>query len=202
MPVSPKRRDVGVADVHAVRAPDVAGEPAEPLQVLDGRAAVELAAVVVLLDRLREVRVERQAEPARERGGLLHQPAGDRERRARRDRELDARARAGLVELPREPLGVREHSVQVLDQLVRRQPAVGLAEIHRAARRDDPDAELTGRLHLGLDEPLPPAREDVVVVEHRRATGQRELGEPGASGGVLGLGVDARPDRIELAQPA
>src|SRR6185369_16143548 len=66
---------VALGEVHAVRAPDVLREPAEPLQVLDGAAAVELEAVLLLLDGLGQVRVERQAEPAREPGGLLHQPA-------------------------------------------------------------------------------------------------------------------------------
>ena len=59
--------DVLVGEMHAVRAPDVVGEPAQPVEVLDRRAAVELAAVGVLLDGLREVRVQRQTEPARER---------------------------------------------------------------------------------------------------------------------------------------
>ena len=49
--------------------------------------------------------------------------------------------------------------------------------------------------------PVRPAREDVVVVEDGRAARQRELGEARARGGVLGLGVEPRPDRIELAQP-
>ena len=49
--------------------------------------------------------------------------------------------------------------------------------------------------------PVDAAREDVVVVEHGRAARQRELGEPGARGGVLHLGVDPRPDRVERAQP-
>ena len=100
-----------------------------------------------------------------------------------------------------EPLGVREHRVDVLDELVGREPAGGLAEVHRAPRGDDPHAELPRRLHLGLDEPGAPAREDVVVVEHGRAAGQRELGEPRARGGVLGLGVDPRPHGIQLAEP-
>ena len=50
-------------------------------------------------------------------------------------------------------------------------------------------------------EPGAAAREDVVVVEDGRAAGERELGEPGARGRVLRLGVDAGPDRIELAEP-
>src|SRR5919197_3741339 len=53
--------DVVVVEVHAVRAPHVLGEPAEPLEVLHGSAAVELAAVLLLLDGLGEVRVEREA---------------------------------------------------------------------------------------------------------------------------------------------
>ena len=186
-------------EVDAVRAPDVAGEPAEPLEVLDRRAAVELAAVRLLLDRLGEVRVQLQPEPARERGRLLHQPRRDRERRARRDRELHACAGRRASAASRSVSASTASSV--LDELVGRQAAVGLAEVHRAARGDDADAELARRLHLGLDEPGAPAREDVVVVEDRRAAGERELGEPGARGRVLRLRVDPRPDRVELAQP-
>ena len=62
-----ERRHVGVRQVNAVRAPDVVGDPADPLEVLDRRAVEELAAVRVLLDRLGEVRVQLQAEPAGER---------------------------------------------------------------------------------------------------------------------------------------
>ena len=77
-----------------------------------------------------------------------------------------------------EPLGLGEHGVELLDELVGWETAVETPEIHRAARCDDAHAELARRLHLGLDQPVPPPREDVVVVEHRRAAGQRELGEP------------------------
>ncbi len=61
--------------------------------------------------------------------------------------------------------------------------------------------ELARGLHLGLEDPLAPAREDVVVVEDGRAARERELGEPCARRGVLGLRVDPGPDGIELAQP-
>ena len=40
-----------------------------------------------------------------------------------------------------------------------------------------------------------------MVVEHGRAAGQRQLGEAGAGGGVLRLGVDPSPDWVELAEP-
>ena len=80
-------------------------------------------------------------------------------------------------------------------------PPSDIAEVHRPARGDEPDAELAGCLDLRLDEPGATAREDVVVVEDRGAARQRQLGQARARGGVLGLGVDPRPHRIELAQP-
>jgi len=40
-----------------------------------------------------------------------------------------------------------------------------------------------------------------VVVEDRRAPGERELGEPGAGRGVLHLVIDARPCGVERLEP-
>jgi len=196
-----KAGDVAGREVDAVCAPDIVGEPTEPLEVLDGAAAVELDAVRLLLHGLGEMRVERQAEAARELRRLLHQSTCDRERRAGRDGELHARTRAGLVHDRGETLGLGEHRVELLDELVGWKPAVGDAEIHRAARGDDADTELTRGLHLGLDQTVAPAGKDVVVVEHRRAAGERELCEAGARCRVFRLRVDPRPHRVELAQP-
>ena len=100
-----------------------------------------------------------------------------------------------------EPLRVGEHGVELFDERVRRQPALRLAEVHRAARGDDADAELARRAHLRLDEPARPARKHVVVVEDGRAARQRELGESGARRRVHRLLVDAGPDRIERLEP-
>ena len=50
--------DVGRRQVDAMRAPDVPGEPADALQVLDRAAAVGLAAELLLVERLGEVRVQ------------------------------------------------------------------------------------------------------------------------------------------------
>jgi hypothetical protein len=162
--------------VDAVGAPDVGCKPAKAFEVLDGRAAVELLAVGAFLGGLGEVGVERQPEATSERCGLLHQPRRHRERRARGDSDLDASLRARFVQRAGEPLGLGEDCVDLLDQLVWWQPAVRHAEIHRAAGRDEPQAELAGRLHLGLDQPVAATREDVVVVEDGRAAGERELG--------------------------
>ena len=141
--------------------------------------------------------MEPEAEPPGEHGGLLHQTSRDREGRARRDHELGHVA----VGERGQPLGVCEHIVDPLDQVVGREPAVGDAEIHRAARRDQTDAETGRGAQLGLDEALDAAREDVVVVEDGRAAGERELGKPGPRRGVEHLLVDPGPDRVERAKP-
>ena len=192
--------DLGVGEMDAVRAPDVVREPAELLEVLDGRAAEALAAERLLLHRLGEVRVELEPELAGECRRLGHQLARDRERGAGSDGDLDACPGTRLVERCKS-LRVLEDRVELLHDRVGRQTPVGHPEIHRAARGDEPDAELPRRLELRLDQALLTVREDVVVVEDRAATGERKLGEAGAGGRVLGLGVDARPRRIELDEP-
>ena len=166
--------DLGIGQVHAVRAPDVPVEPAERVEVLDRRAAVQLLAVRLLLDRLRQVRVQLQAEAPRELGRLRHQAAGDRERRAGRDRDLDSRARAGLVQLAGEALGVGEHGVDLLDELVGRQAAVGGAEVHRAAGGDDAGSRAPAP-------PAPPPRRAPSGRAGRRSGGRRRSCSPRAS---------------------
>src|SRR5207249_1627375 len=75
------------------------------------------------------------------------------------------------------------------------------AEIHRAARGDDPDTELACGPYLRLDQTGAAAREEVMVIEDRRAARERELGEPRPGCRVLGLLVERGPHRVELPQP-
>ena len=103
-----------------MRAPDVAREPAEPLEVLDWCAAVQLLAVGALLGGFGEVGVERKPKAACERCRLLHQPRRHRERRARRDGDLNTGTGAWLVQRTHEPLGLGQDGVDLLDQLVGR----------------------------------------------------------------------------------
>src|SRR5262245_9166077 len=144
------------------------------------------------------MRMQPQAELARELGGLAHQFLRHRERRARRDRDLDLCA----VCERRRRLGRREHVVSVLDDRVGRKAAVGFAQVPRAARRDDAHAELARRPDLRLEQSLPAGREEVVVVEDGRAAGKRQLGEAAARGRVLRLLVDPRPHRVQRLEPA
>ena len=130
-PVAAELCDVRVGEMDAMRAPDVRGRPAELLEVLDRRAAEQLAAVGVLLDRLRQMRVQPKPVAPGELGRLGHQLLRDGERRARRDCDLHHRACPRVVHRRREPLRVSEHVVEFLDDRVRRQATTRLAEVHR-----------------------------------------------------------------------
>ena len=105
-----------------------------------------------------------------------------------------------------------ENRVDVLHDVIGRQAALGLAEIHRAAGGVKADPDGTGRLDLGRQEvaasgPGRPAASrasrwiDIVVIHRGRAARQRQPAEPGGCGRVHGLGIDPRPHRVELHQP-
>jgi len=111
-----------LGEMDAVRAPDVLRKPPELLEVFDRRAAVELAAVRLLLGRLGEVRVQRNAEAAGKLRRLAHQLLRDRERRARSDSDVET--------VPGQALSLLEDRVEVLDERIRRQSAFRLAEVH------------------------------------------------------------------------
>jgi hypothetical protein len=98
-------------------------------------------------------------------------------------------------------LARRQDDVAVLDDLVGRQAAVGAPEVHRSAARVEAHAEPARRLDLDLEQVARARGEDVVVVGRRRAARARQRGEPGAGRRPLDVGVDVRPDRIELDQP-
>src|SRR6266511_1450155 len=190
-------RDLILREVHAVSAPDVPGEPAQLLDVLDGCAAEFLQRVLLLLGRLGEMRVQAEAEPARELCRFGHQLTGDREGGAGRHGDVDLCA----VREGSRLFGGGEGLVAFLDDPVRREAAVGFAEVHRAARGEDAHAELASGADLRLEQARRARWKHVVVVEDRRATGQRQFGEARARGCVLRLLVDPRPHRVERLQP-
>ena len=95
----------------------------------------------------------------------------------------------------------REDRVAVLDDAVRRQPALGHAEVHRAAARVEADAELPRGVDLGRQQIAGAAREHVVVVGRGRAARPQQRREPGARRGALDPRVHARPHRIQLDEP-
>ena len=118
-------------------------EPAEALEVLDGRAPVQFAEYVSS-SRASARCVQPQAEAACERRGLPLSSARNENGEHGANRDLDEAARPGLCSRGVEPLGVASTASMLLDEVARREAAPRHAEVHRAARGDDADSELAG----------------------------------------------------------
>ena len=144
--------------------------------------------------------MEDEAETTRERRGFLHQPSRDGERRARRDRELDARPGPDSWTAPwSRSLSARTASIPSTSSSGGSPPS----DTPRSIEPRDATSRTPSSRAAWTSASMIPGRprEDVVMVEHRRAAGERKLGEARARRRVLGLGVDPRPDRVELPQP-
>ena len=137
--------DVGVVHVDAVRHPHVLAEPAGRLEVVGRAHAEQFLAELLLLDGLRAVRVQAHALAAGQLGALAQQFGGDREGRAGGDGDLGHRVEGGVVVLVDGRLGGGERALEGLDGEVRRQAAVLLAAVHRAAGEGEADAHLARR---------------------------------------------------------
>ncbi len=181
--------------------PDVGTEPAEGLDVLDGAAAELLAAEVVLVDGLGEVRMEPHSLVAREQGGLLEQVRGHRERRAGGDADPQHRVGGGVV-VPVDRVGGRgQDLVEVLHDVVGRQTTLAGAEVHRPPGREEAQPDLPSCLDLGAEQVAAVRGEDVVVVGRRRTARPRKLHEGPGRSDAYGVLVEAPPHRVERGQP-
>ena len=123
--------------------------------------------------------------PRGQRGGRAHQRRGHAERRARRQRDLHHRVRApGLVVARDQAFAVGEDGVLVLHDAVRRQAAVALRPVHRAAGHGHPHAEALRGGDLDVDRDFEAGRKDVVVIGRRGAAGQQQFRQGGGRGGI------------------
>ena len=96
-------------------------------------------------------------------------------------------------------IAILEDKGLVLYAIVRRQPALGLAEGHRAAAGVEAHTEILRGLNLAIQ--VVPVFENISVVEDRRTTGKRELRQPDERAGARGLLRRARPNAILGLQP-
>ena len=164
-------------EMDAVREPDPARHPAGLLQKVDRPQAVHFEAEPLFVVGLAEVGVKLAVVALGQPGALAHQVLRDRERRARRERDADLRARLRVVEQLQHPLAVGEDRVLVLHHAVGRQAAVFDRQVHRAARHGHAHAEAQRLLDRDVDRVLEPRRVEVMMVRGGRAAGKQELGQ-------------------------
>jgi len=148
--------------------PRVVPEKPEPLQQLDRTTGEAFQAERLLVRGLRDVGVEADPKPARQRCGLAHQELAGRERRARRDRDSHHGAQPRVMESADGSLGLGQHGVGVLHDLVRREATLRGAQVHRAAAGMEPHADGSRSLDLRFEQVACSGRKDVVVVGRRR----------------------------------
>ena len=137
VPVSPKRRTSCVVEVHAVGEPDVVAEPAELLEVLD-RAHAEALAGRTPPRRCVSARWVCSRTPRRRASSAASVISSGVTENGEQGASAIAhhRARRRVVEAVDRRLGARPGSRRGPRRPVRRQPALRLAEVHRAPARD------------------------------------------------------------------
>ncbi len=199
VPAAAEPSHLGVVEVDPVRHPDVVVDPPELVEQVHRAPAEAFEHVAFLVDGLGEVGVQPQAVAARERGGLAHQLRRHAERAARRDGHDDALA---VVVAGDHRFGRGQDRVEVLDDVVGREAAAGLAQVHRASREVHADPHGLRGVDDRVEHGVVAAGHQVVVVGRGRAPGERELGEPHQRRRPDVLHVEPPPDRVELDEPA
>ena len=190
---------LAVVHVHGMGVPDVRVQPAQFPHVGDRAQAEALLREARLVQRFAEMGVEPHPVAPRQRRLVAHQPLGHGEGRAGREHDAQHGAARGVVVAGDDPLAVGHDGRLVLDALVRRQAAPGLAERHGAARDHEPHADLAGRRDLVVHAAA--VAENVGMVEGGGAAGQRQLRQAHQGGGARCLRRAARPDAVVRAQP-
>ena len=129
---------------------------------------------------------------------------GHRERRARRDRDPQHRARRRVVvAVDRRPAVAARAASVSSTTLSGGSPPCDSAEVHRPAAGWNRRPIRRGRLDLRGEQVAAVAREDVVVVGGGRAAGQREPAEARRAAAPRTTSASMRgPDRVQRGQPA
>ena len=189
----------GRVGMHGVRKPDILADPIQRLHVSHRAVAELLHAEDFLVLGLGQVGVQVDAVLARQHGALAHQVAGDAEGRAGGQDDLQHRAGFGVVVGFDQALRVGQDALFAVDDAVRGQAALALAQAHRAARGVQAQPHFARRGDLVVQARA--VGEEVEVVGGGGAAGKGQLGQGGLRGDEDVLRVQARPDRVKRLQP-
>jgi len=96
---------------------------------------------------------------------------------------------------------VGQDRVLVLHHAVRRQPAVALRPVHRAAGQQNADPEPPCDGDFDIDGVLEPGGKDIMMIGCRGAARQQQFRHRHGDAEVEGFGRKPRPHRVERLQP-
>lgn len=191
--------DLLVAGIDEMGHPRAPCRPAHALEILDGRAAVDLLAIDVFLGILGKMGMQPEIMGLGQRRRFLHDALRHREQGAGGQRQPAHRAGFGVVVGLDQPDAVREDIVLRLDDRCRRQAALFHRTGHRASRGVEPVSDILRGAELRVDQKR--LRMHIHVVHRCRAAAHQELGHRDICRQIDRLLVEPGPKRVEPGQP-
>ena len=190
-----------VGEMNSVGEPGPVIEPAHILKVVERAHPEHRLAEFILVMRFGEVGVQTAVVLLGQRSAGAHQRLGHAEGRARRERDLDHRARTALVILADHALAVGEDRILILDDGVRWKAAVLHRQVHRPARDGHPHAEPARFLHLDVHRIVEMGGKQIVMVGCGGDAGHQQFGQRQPRRQPHRVGREPRPDGIERLEP-
>ena len=188
-----------VINIHGVGEPDILPHPVDRLHVRDRPVTELLQAESLLILGFGQMRVQVHGICACQPGRLLHQLPGHAERRARRQDNLDERARFRIVVGFDQALAVAQDVLFRIHHRIGRQPALRFAQRHGTARGLDAHTDFPGSRNLIIQPGA--VREQVQVIRGGGAARKGQFGQGGLGGNENILRRHARPDGVERLEP-
>ena len=178
--------------------PGTRSEPADAVQIIHGAQAEALQAEVFFVEGFGKVSVQAHVECVGQFRAGRHDLRRDGKRRAGCQCNLDLRAVAALVVLGDQPLAVGENHFTLLHSLLRRQPAVGFAQAHRATGKHRAHTQFANALDLHINGVFQTFGKQVMVISRRCTARQQQFGQCDFCCQRQLLRGQASPDRIEV----
>ncbi|VVO45018.1 hypothetical protein PS723_06491 [Pseudomonas fluorescens] len=188
-------------EMNAMGQPGTRPEPADAVQIIHGAQAETLQAEVFFVEGFGEMGVQAHVELVGQFRTGRHDLWGNGKRRAGRQGNLDLRAIATFVVFGDQALAVGENHFTLLHGLLRRQPAVGFTQTHRAAGEHRAHAQFAHALDLYINGVFQTFGEQVVVIGRGGAARQQQLGQSDFARQCQFLRGQSSPDRIQGFQP-
>ena len=187
--------------MDAVRQPCLVMQPAAIFEIIERSLAEGFDAKAIFVMGFGQMRMQAAAALFGERCRVAHQFARDREWRAGGEGDFDQGLIAGFVMGFDGALAVFQDRVMILHDAVRRQAAVFLAEVHRAAIERHAHAKRAGFFGLNVHGVFKACGEDIVMIGRAGDAGHHQFGQGKAGGKAEGIRFQSCPNRIKRFQP-
>ncbi len=177
-------------------------QPTQIFEIIHRAAAEVFEAVGIFIDRFAQMRMAGAIVLVGQLHRFHHQPLGDGERRAGRQRHLQHRTFGLVVILADHPFAIGQNRIIVLHDGIWRQAAILFRQAHGPTRQGNPHTQLGGFLGLNVHRVFQTARKKILMVRHSGAAAHQQFRQRKPCGEAKGVRRHvARPDRVERLKP-